>query len=116
MELLFIGIFATLALLFVVYPVINPRKYLYFVNDLLGSGEDKKLSYLQQKKALVYDNIKDLDFEHDMGKLAENDYARLRNGLMEEAETVVKEIDKAQIKREIDELIEHEVKNKRKIT
>jgi len=116
LELLFIGIFATLALTFVVYPVINPRKYLYFVNDLLGSGEDKKLSYLQQKKALVYDNIKDLDFEHDMGKLAENDYARLRNGLMEEAETVVKEIDKAQIKREIDELIEHEVKNKRKIT
>lgn len=99
----------------VVFPIINPKKYLYFVDNLLGSGEEKKISYLQQKKTLVYDNIKDLDFEYDMGKLAESDYSRLRAGLMEEAETVVKEIDKAQIKREIDELIEHEVKKKRKI-
>lgn len=115
MELIVIGICATLALVLVVFPIINPKKYLYFVDNLLGSGEEKKISYLQQKKTLVYDNIKDLDFEYDMGKLAESDYSRLRAGLMEEAETVVKEIDKAQIKREIDELIEHEVKKKRKI-
>ena len=114
MELFFIGIFATLALIFVVYPVINPRKYLYYLDDLLGSSEEKKISYLLQKKSLVYDNIKDLDFEHEMGKLAESDHERLRNGLMEEAEAVVGEIDKAQIKREIDELIEREVENKRK--
>jgi hypothetical protein len=115
LELIVIGICATLALVLVVFPIINPKKYLYFVDNLLGSGEEKKISYLQQKKTLVYDNIKDLDFEYDMGKLAESDYSRLRAGLMEEAETVVKEIDKAQIKREIDELIEHEVKKKRKI-
>jgi hypothetical protein len=115
LELSVIGICATLALVLVVFPIINPKKYLYFVDNLLGSGEEKKISYLQQKKTLVYDNIKDLDFEYDMGKLAESDYSRLRAGLMEEAETVVKEIDKAQIKREIDELIEHEVKKKRKI-
>ena len=115
MELFFIGIFATLALIFVVYPVINPRKYLYFLDDLLGSSEEKKISYLQQKKTLAYDNIKDLDFEHDMGKLAESDYQRLRGGLMDEAENVVIELDKAQIKREIDDLIEREVQDKRKI-
>jgi len=113
--LFFIGIFATLALIFVVYPVINPRKYLYFLDDLLGSSEEKKISYLQQKKTLAYDNIKDLDFEHDMGKLAESDYQRLRGGLMDEAENVVTELDKAQIKREIDDLIEREVQDKRKI-
>jgi hypothetical protein len=112
--LFFIGIFATLALIFVVYPVINPRKYLYYLDDMLGSSEEKKISYLRQKKTLVYDNIKDLDFEHDMGKLAVSDYERLRGGLMEEAEVVVKELDRAQIKREIDELIEREVENKRK--
>jgi hypothetical protein len=49
-----------------------------------------------------------------MGKLAVSDYERLRGGLMEEAEVVVKELDRAQIKREIDELIEREVENKRK--
>ena len=115
MELFFVGIFATAVLIFVVYPVINPRKYIYFLDDLLGSREEKKISHLQQKKALVYDNIKDLDFEHDMGKLADADYNRLRGGLMEEAETVVQELDKARIKREIDELIERDVQSKRKI-
>jgi hypothetical protein len=112
--LFFIGILATLALIFVVYPVINPRKYLYYLDDLLGSSEEKKISYLHQQKSLVYDNIKDLDFEHAMGKLAESDFERLRNGLMDEAEAVVAEIDEAQIKREIDELIEREVESKRK--
>jgi hypothetical protein len=81
----------------------------------LGSNEEKRVSYLEQKKALVYDNIRDLDFEHAMGKLAESDYARLRGGLMDEAETVVGEIDKARIKREIDDLIEQDVQSNRKI-
>ena len=115
MELFVFGITATVALIFVVYPVISPKKYLYYLDDLLGSGTEKKLSFLEQKKTLVYDNIKDLDFENEMGKLAENDYVRLRGSLLEEAEQVVKEIDEAQIKREIDELIEHEVREQRKI-
>ena len=115
MELLFVGIFATLALIFVVYPVINPSKYRYYLDDLLGSSEEKKISYLQQKKTLVYDNIKDLDFEHDMGKLAQSDYDRLRAGLMNEAETVVNELDRARVKREIDELIERDIRDKRRI-
>ena len=115
MELLFIGLFAMLALVFVVYPLINPKKYLYYLDDLLGSSSDKKILYLQQKKALVYDNIKDLDFEQAMGKLAESDYTSLRDGLMDEAEDVVREIDDARIKKDVDELIEQEVRNNRKI-
>jgi hypothetical protein len=114
-ELFAIGILVTLGLILVVYPIINPRKYIYYLDDLLGSSEEKKISYLQQKKALVYDNIKDLDFEHEMGKLADSDYQRLRNDLLEDAENVIKDIDRAQIKREIDEVIEREVKNNRKI-
>ena len=98
-----------------VYPVINPSKYRYYLDDLLGSSEEKKISYLQQKKTLVYDNIKDLDFEHDMGKLAQSDYDRLRAGLMNEAETVVNELDRARVKREIDELIERDIRDKRRI-
>jgi hypothetical protein len=115
LELFFIGVLATLALIFVVYPVISPRRYLYYVDDLLGSSEQKKISYLQQRKTLVYDNIKDLDFEHDMGKLADSDYARLRAGLMDEAEAAVQELDAARVKREIDEMIERDIRKKRKI-
>jgi hypothetical protein len=115
LELLFTGIFATAALVVVVYPLINPRKFVYYLDDLLGSRSEKKISYLQQKKALVYDNIKDLDFEQAMGKLADTDYNRLRNGLMEEAENIVREIDNARIKKDVDDLIEREVRNHRKI-
>lgn len=114
MAILIIGILATVALIFVAYPLVNPRKYQYYLDDLLGSSEEKKISYLQQKKSVVYDNIKDLEFEHEMGKLADTDYDRLRNGLMEEAENVVQEIDRARIKRELDELIEREVLQKRR--
>ncbi len=115
MELLFIGVFATIALMLVVYPVINPRRYLYYLDNLLGSSDEKKLSYLQQQKALVYDNIKDLDLEHQMGKLAEADYNNLRDGLIQEAEAVVKDIDNAKIKKDIDDLIEQKVLDRRKI-
>jgi hypothetical protein len=113
--LLFVGIFATLALIYVVYPVINPSKYRYYLDDLLGTSEEKRISYLQQKKALAYDNIKDLEFEHDMGKLAQSDYDRLRAGLLDEAETVVNDLDRARVKREIDELIERDIQDKRRI-
>lgn len=115
MELLFIGLFATMALVLVVYPLVNPRKFVYYLDDLLGSHTEKKISYLQQKKALVYDNIKDLDFEQAMGKLADGDYNRLRNGLLEEAENIVREIDSAKIKKDVDDVIEQEVSNNRKI-
>jgi hypothetical protein len=104
-----------MALVLVVYPLINPKKYVYYLDDLLGSSTEKKISYLQQKKALAYDNIKDLDFEQQMGKLADEDYSRLRNGLMDEAENIVKEIDSAKIKKDVDDVIEREVLNNRKI-
>jgi len=98
-----------------VYPVINPSKYRYYLDDLLGTSEEKKISHLQQQKALVYDNIKDLEFEHDMGKLSQSDYDRLRAGLLDEAETVVNDLDRARVKREIDELIERDIQDKRRI-
>lgn len=101
-------------MVFVVYPVISPSKYRYYLEDLLGTSKEKKISYLQQKKALVYDNIKDLDFEREMGKLSDADYKRLRDGLMDEAESVVSDLDKARVKREIDELIEEDIRSRRR--
>lgn len=114
MELLAIGLLSTLALAFVVYPLLNPRRYLYYLDDLLGSRDEIKLSFLHARKRLVFDNIKDLDFEHEMGKLAEDDYVRLRNDLMREAEDAVKDIDQAKIRRDIDEEIEKEVRSRRR--
>ena len=43
------------------------------------------------------------------------DFDRLRDGLMAEAEAVVREIEEAEIKRDIEDLIEKEVRSHRKI-
>ena len=83
---------------------------------MLGGAGQKKLNYLRSKKALVYDNIRDLEQEYEMGKLAEEDYNRLRSTLLLEAEEVVREIDDAQIKRDIDDLIEGDVEGHRRLS
>ena len=112
--LLLIGVVSTAALVFVAYPLINPKRHLYYLEEMLGLDEEKKLAYLQSKKQLVYDNIKDLEFEHQMGKLTKSDFERLREGLIGEAEDVTKEIDNAEVKRDIESLIEDEVRSRRK--
>jgi hypothetical protein len=50
-----------------------------------------------------------------MGKLSETDYQRLRDGLMAEAAAVVKEIDEAHVRREIEDVIEADARSKRKV-
>lgn len=116
MTLIVIGLLAALALVFVAYPLVSNRRHLYYLDDMLGLGEQKKLNYLYAKRAQIYDNIKDLEMEHEMGKLSEEDFARLRNDLLIEAQGVVKEIDHAQMKREIEDLIEADVKKHRKLS
>ncbi len=115
MTIVAIGLFTVLALALVVYPLVNPRRHIYYFEEMLGSGTQKKLIYLHSKKSLVYDNIRDLELEYEMGKLSDADFNRLRTGLLLEAESVVREIDEAQMKREIDDLIEEDVRSHRKI-
>lgn len=115
MELVLIGILSTLALAFVAYPLVSPRRDVYFLQNMLGGTEQKKLNYLYAQRALVYENIKDLELEHEMGKLSEDDFHRLRESLLAEAQGVVKEIDDARVKREIDTLIEQEAREHRKV-
>jgi hypothetical protein len=115
MTIIIIAILAVLALVAVAQPLLNPKRYVYYFEEMLGGGTQKKLNYLHSKKALVYDNIKDLELEFEMGKLAEADFNRLREGLLLEAEQVVREIDEAQIKRDLEDLIEEDVRSHRKI-
>ena len=97
------------------WPLVTPKRHLYYLENMLGLGDQKKLNYLYSKRALVYDNIKDLEQEFEMGKLSEEDFQRLRNDLFAEAEAVVREIDEAHLRREIDELIEKEAAQHRRI-
>jgi hypothetical protein len=115
MALFLIGILGAAAFALVVYPIISPRRHLYYLDDMLGLGEQKKLNYLYARRSVVYENLRDLDNEHQMGKLTEEDHQKLRDGLMTEAAGIVKEIDAAHIRREVEDAIEADARSQRRI-
>jgi hypothetical protein len=115
MGFLLVGILAAAAFAFVVYPIVSPRRHLYYLDDMLGVGEQKKLNYLYARRSVVYENLRDLDNEHQMGKLTVEDHQKLRDGLMTEAAGIVKEIDEAHIRREVEDAIEADARAQRRI-
>ena len=60
---------------------------------VLAPVEKTRLDYLKERKDVVYDNLRDLNFEFRAGKYPEDDYARQRESLEEEAAQVVGEME-----------------------
>ena len=55
--------------------------------------EKTRLDYLRERKDVIYDNLRDLNFEFRAGKYPADDYARQRDELETEAATVIAEMD-----------------------
>ncbi|MBI1869596.1 MAG: zinc ribbon domain-containing protein [Chlamydiae bacterium] len=72
-------------------------------SSLLSLPEDPEFSYLEEKRATVYTNLKDLDLDFAIGKVSEVDYQRIRSESKEEAAKILTEMDKLdlQIEREL---------------
>lgn len=60
---------------------------------LVPVREKDRLDYLRERKDVIYDNLRDLNFEYRAGKFPEDDYARQRESLEHEAAEVLAEID-----------------------
>lgn len=58
------------------------------------SPEKTRVAYLRERKEVVYDNLRDLNFEYKAGKFPEADYQAMRASLEEEAAQVLAEIDR----------------------
>ena len=52
-----------------------------------------KLDQLLERRDTIYDNLRDLKFEHRAGKYSEGDYELMKNSLEEEAALVLTEIE-----------------------
>jgi hypothetical protein len=52
-----------------------------------------RLDYLRERKEVIYDNLRDLNFEYQAGKYPEQDYAEQRAGLEDEAARVIAEME-----------------------
>jgi hypothetical protein len=60
---------------------------------LAAEVEKTRLDYLRERKEVIYDNLRDLNFEYRAGKYPEEDYASQRTSLEGEAATVIAEME-----------------------
>jgi hypothetical protein len=64
-----------------------------FAPGRIQVGEDKsRWAYLQERKEVVYENLRDLNFEYKAGKLSDTDYDNLRTSLENEAAAILAEM------------------------
>ena len=67
--------------------------YVFYLPGRLFLGPEKtRAGYLRERKDAVYENLRDLNFEHKAGKVPDADYASLKSSLQDEAATLLAEI------------------------
>lgn len=54
-------------------------------------------AHLEEKKARIYENLRDLQFEYRVGKLSDDDYQKTKQSLQTELAGVLAEIDAAPV-------------------
>ena len=69
--------------------------YIFTPSRELDSGVDKtRLAYLYERKEVVYDNLRDLNFEFKSGKFTQADYDGMRGSIENEAARILDEIER----------------------
>jgi cbb3-type cytochrome oxidase subunit 3 len=72
---------------------IGSLAYIFWPQGRVAAPVEKtRLDYLKERKDVVYENLRDLNFEFRAGKYPEDDYARQRESLEAEAAQVVLEM------------------------
>ena len=67
--------------------------YIFYLPGELYLGPEKtRASYLRERKDVVYENLRDLNFEYKAGKIPDADYLSLKASLQDEAATLLAEI------------------------
>lgn len=67
--------------------------YVFFTRDEMDTTPEKtRLVYLRERKEVIYENLRDLNFEYKAGKFSEQDFDSSRGALEAEAAGVLSEI------------------------
>jgi hypothetical protein len=67
--------------------------YVFYLPGKLHLGPEKtRLVYLRERKEVIYENLRDLNFEFKAGKFPDSDYQSMKTSLEEEAAAVLSEI------------------------
>jgi hypothetical protein len=68
--------------------------YIFLPSRDTDTGVDKtRVSYLYERKEVVYENLRDLNFEFKSGKFTQADYEAMRLSMEAEAARVLAEIE-----------------------
>ena len=66
------------------------------VKDIPETPAVSPTAHLEQRKAQIYENLRDLQFEYRLGKLSDEDYQKTKVDLQRELAKVLAEIDTMQ--------------------
>jgi hypothetical protein len=74
--------------------------YTLFVRaqDLPETAPANPVQHLEGRKAAIYENLRDLQFEYRVGKLSDDDYQRTKKDMQAELAVVLAEMDRIQQK------------------
>jgi hypothetical protein len=67
--------------------------YIFLPVRVDGGAEKTRLEYLYEQKDVIYENLRDLNFEYKAGKLSLADFESVRSSMEEEAAAALAEID-----------------------
>jgi hypothetical protein len=74
--------------------------------ELLAETE---LDHLLDRKAVVYSNLKDLEFEYKMGRLSDADFKQLEAGYKNDAAIILQRLDQLDASENLDQAIEKDI-------
>ena len=63
-------------------------------SDLPASEPESPFQHLDERKAAIYENLRDLQFEYRLGKLSDADYQSTKKDLQQELAKVMAEVDR----------------------
>jgi hypothetical protein len=76
-----------------VFVTVSVVIYVFYLPGTLKLGPEKsRAAYLRERKDVVYENLRDLNFEYKAGKVPEVDYQSMKASLEEEAAAILSEI------------------------
>lgn len=84
-------VFALLLTIAVIAFTLSVRK-----RDLPRFEPLSPVAHLEERRARIYENLRDLQFEYRVGKLSDADYQQTKTGLQQELVGVLAEIDRLQ--------------------
>jgi hypothetical protein len=83
----------TVALMTCMLVTVAVLVYVFYLPGELHLGPEKtRLTYLRERKDVIYENLRDLNFEFKAGKFPDADYQSMKASLEDEAAGVLAEI------------------------